>query len=177
MAFMNILIISFDADPPYMGGTATVANVLAKGFTSKGHFCALGYIYNSEHPSVFFKNKIKLSEDNREKAHIFFEEYKFDIILDQISIITNFKFLMSMPLGNCKIISAYHNRPMFHPPLLENFLQIYNESNNFLYKIYTLAKIPLLPIYKIKSKKRELKRLKDLCIYSDKIILLSWRVQ
>ena len=34
---MNILIISFDADPPYMGGVATMTNLLAKGFIAKGH--------------------------------------------------------------------------------------------------------------------------------------------
>ena len=33
---MNILFISFDADPPHMGGTATVVNVIAREFQNRG---------------------------------------------------------------------------------------------------------------------------------------------
>jgi len=55
---LNILFISYDADPPYMGGTSTVVNVLAKAFVSEGHFCALGYMDDSNHPSVFLKTKL-----------------------------------------------------------------------------------------------------------------------
>lgn len=54
---MNILIISFDADPPYMGGVATMTNLLAKGFIAKGHSCTLGYMRESEHPSNFLNKK------------------------------------------------------------------------------------------------------------------------
>lgn len=54
---MNILFISFDADPPYMGGVATVFNVLAQYFEQKGNNVYLGYIKDSQHPSVFFKKK------------------------------------------------------------------------------------------------------------------------
>jgi glycosyltransferase involved in cell wall biosynthesis len=170
---MNILIISFDADPPYMGGAATVANILAKGFMSKGHFCALGYLEHSEHPSIFFKNKVKLVKENRVNAELFFQTYQFDIILNQIANITDFNFLKSLPLNDCKIISAYHNRPMFAFPMLYNLIRIYHDSNNFFYKTYTLSKIPLLPFFWIKTKIKVTKSFQDIENNSDKIILLS----
>ena len=170
---MNILIISFDADPPYMGGTATVANILAKGFMSRGHFCALGYMDHSDHPSVFFKNKVKLVKENRTNAERFFNTHKFDIILNQIANITDFEFLRSLPLENCRIISAYHNRPMFAFPMLYNLIRIYHDSNNWGYKAYTLMKIPLLPLFWIKSKRKVTKSFRNIERNSDKILLLS----
>ncbi|MFA5329761.1 MAG: glycosyltransferase [Prolixibacteraceae bacterium] len=156
-----------------MGGTATVANILAKSFISRGHFCALGYMENSEHPSIFFSHKIKLVNGNRRNAEIFFQEHQFDIILDQLANITDFTFLLSLPLGNCKIISAYHSRPMFHYSMLETLLRIYSDSNNWLYKLYTLAKIPLIPLFRIKSRRKEEKVFKNINNSSDKILLLS----
>lgn len=170
---MNILIISHDADPPFMGGVSTVANILAKSFMSKGHFCALGYIENSEHPSVFFKYKVKLVKENRINAEQFFQTHQFDIILNQIANITDFKFLKSLPIRNCKIISAYHNRPMFVFPMLFNLIRIYHDSNNWLYKIYTLLKIPLLPYFYIKSKSKFAKTYRNIERNSDRILLLS----
>lgn len=171
---MNILIISCDADPPYMGGTATVANVLAKNFIARGHFCALGYtLDHSEHPSVFFKYKILLAKENRINAEIFFQKYQFDIILNQIPNMTDFAFLKSICSDKCKIISAYHSRPMFHFSMLETLLRIYGDSNNLIYKIYTLAKIPLLPWYWIRSRRKEIRIFSDINSNSDRILLLS----
>lgn len=100
---MNILIISFDADPPYMGGTATVAHVLAKGFMGKGHFCALGYMDESDHPSVFFEHKVKLVSEKRTEAEAFFKKHTFDIILDQLAIATDYEFLKSLPIGRAHV--------------------------------------------------------------------------
>lgn len=170
---MNILIISFDADPPYMGGTATVANILAKNFISKGHFCALGYMENSEFPSIFFNNKIKLRKDNSEECRKFFQKHQFDIILDQVANITDFPFLLSMPLGKCKIISAYHSRPMYHFSMFENLLRIYGDSDNPIYQLYTLAKIPLLPYFWVRSRIKEYNIFKSINNSSDRILLLS----
>jgi len=172
---MRILIISFDADPPYKGGTSTVANVLAKGFISKGFFCALGYMGKSDNPSVFFKDKIRLEEDNREAAIQFFKKHSFDIILNQLPTTVDFKFLLEMPIGNCKIISAYHNRPILRPVLLQNLWGIYKESKGFSNKLYVLAKLPLIPLMNIRAKKIQLKKFSDVCTYSDKILLLSKR--
>lgn len=170
---MNILIISFDADPPYMGGTATVANILAKNFISKGHFCALGYMENSEFPSVFFQEKVKLVKENYEECKTFFQKHQFDIILDQVANITDFNLLLSMTLGNCKIISAYHSRPMYHFSMLETLLRIYSDSDNTMYKLYTLAKIPLMPIFWVKSRIKEYQIFKSINKNSDRILLLS----
>lgn len=66
---MNILFISFDADPPHMGGTSTVVNILAKEFKQKGHNVYLGYYNDSPHPSTYFKKKVKLTASN----HFFFK--------------------------------------------------------------------------------------------------------
>lgn len=54
---MNILIISFDADPPYMGGVATMTNLLAKGFIAKGHSCTLGYMRDQSILQTFLNKK------------------------------------------------------------------------------------------------------------------------
>jgi glycosyltransferase involved in cell wall biosynthesis len=156
-----------------MGGVSTVANILAKSFMAKGHFCALGYIEHSNHPSVFFKHKVQLVSENRIKAEQFFQTHQFDIILNQIANITDFKFLKSLPIGDCKIISAYHNRPMFVFPMLFNLIRIYHDSNNWLYKVYTLLKIPLLPYFYIKSKSKFDKTFRSIERNSDRILLLS----
>lgn len=96
---MNILIISFDADPPYMGGVATMTNLLAKGFIAKGHSCTLGYMRESEHPSNFFKQKIKLSESYKYSGN------KFDIILSQFCNIR-----LYFTISTKKTRNGYSNR-------------------------------------------------------------------
>jgi glycosyltransferase involved in cell wall biosynthesis len=157
-----------------MGGTSTVANVLAKGFISRGHFCALGYMLDkSEHPSAFFKHKILLVRENRKQVELFFQKHQFDIILNQIPNITDFEFLRSVSSENCKIISAYHSRPMFHFSMLETLIRIYGDSNKLLYKLYTLAKIPFLPWYWIQKRRQEIKIFSNINTYSDRILLLS----
>ena len=65
---MNILFISFDADPPHMGGTSTVVNILAKEFKQKGHNVYLGY-YNDSHIHLLTSKKSK----TRQPAIIFFK--------------------------------------------------------------------------------------------------------
>lgn len=170
---MNILFISFDADPPYMGGTATVINVLAKAFQQRGHFVALGYFENSEHPSLFFRNKIKLNVTNRAEIEVFLLQHKFDIIYNTLAMNTDFLFLKSFPIGKCKIISAYHNKPHLRFLPLEPLMNIYHSSKNPLYKLYTLAKIPLLPFWKYQSQKRERLKYAEMVENSDKVQLLS----
>lgn len=170
---MNILFISFDADPPYMGGTATVVNVLAKAFQAKGHFVALCYFEDSAHPSDFFRYKVKLNPDNRKEVESFFNKHSFDIIYNTQTISTDFVFLKSLPLGQCKIVSAYHNKPLLRFFPLESLMNLYHDSNNLIYKFYTLAKIPLLPIWKYRSQKRERLKYEEMVKYSDKIQLLS----
>lgn len=170
---MNILFISFDADPPYMGGTSTVVNVLAKAFMAEGHFCALGYMDDSDHPSVFFKNKIKLVKENRVETEFFFNKFKFDIIYNTQAINTDFDFLKSLKLNDCKIVSAYHNRPQLRYLPFESLMDLYYESNNFFYKLYTLSKIPVLPLWKYKSQRRQRIAFQKMVDNSDKVQVLS----
>lgn len=170
---MNILIISFDADPPNRGGVATVTNVLAKSFIAQGHFCALGFIENSEYPSVFFQHKVQLVKENRSCIKEFFKEHHFDIILNQLPTLTDFEFLSSLPLGDCKMVSVYHNRPMLHPMRIKGLFKIFKESNNFIYKLYTLMKIPLLPVMNFIGKRKELDNYRNIYLSSDRIVLLS----
>jgi glycosyltransferase involved in cell wall biosynthesis len=171
--YMRILFISFDADPPYMGGTATVANILAKSFQAHGHFCALAYPEISEHPSIFFSDKLELSRKNRGVAELFFKKHRFDIILNQLPTNIDWKFLMSLPIGSCKIISAYHNRPMIRPLSIQSLISLFVKSENVFYKCYTLLKIPLLPLLNINNRRRQLEAFDEVCLYSDKILLLS----
>lgn len=170
---MNILIISFDSDPPYMGGVATITNILAKNFILHNHFCALGYMDDSEHPSFFFKHKIKLVKENRENIKKFLYSYNFDIIFVQLPTRIDFKFLLSVLIGNCKIVSVYHSRPMLHFSLFDNLIRIYRESNNFCYKVYTLGKIPFLPLFWIVNRISQINKFRDINNYSNKVVLLS----
>jgi glycosyltransferase involved in cell wall biosynthesis len=170
---MNILFISFDADPPYMGGTATVVSVLAKAFMAEGHFCALGYMDESKHPSVFFKHKVKLVNNNREEAESFFNKFKFDIVYNTQAMNTDFNLLKSLKTSDCKIVSAYHNRPQLRYLPFESLMDLYYESDNFFYKLYTLCKIPLLPMWKYKSQQRQRIEFQKMVDNSDKTQVLS----
>ncbi|MBB3839604.1 glycosyltransferase involved in cell wall biosynthesis [Runella defluvii] len=170
---LNILFISFDADPPHMGGTATVVNVLAKAFQAKGHFVALGYFEDSNHPSEFFQYKIKLNIENKKEIEVFIAQHKFDIVYNTQAMNTDFLFLRSLFVENCKIISAYHNKPRLRYLSLESLMNIYHSSKNPLYKIYTLAKIPLLPIWKYKLQKEERVKFAKMVEHSDRVQLLS----
>jgi glycosyltransferase involved in cell wall biosynthesis len=170
---LNILFISFDADPPNKGGVSTVTNILAKALICKGHYCSLAYFEESEHPSELFENKIKLVHQNLDNIRDFFTQNKFDIILNQLPTSTDFELLNLLPLNNSKLISVYHNRPMLHPLLPLNLFQIIKQSESYLYKFYTLLKIALLPILNIYYENQEVLKYKTISLKSDKIILLS----
>jgi len=170
---LNILFISFDADPPNKGGVSTVTNILAKALIERGHFCALAYFEESEYPSLLFENKTKLVKENLVNLMIFFAKYKFDIILNQLPTLTDFELLDQLPLNSCKVIAVYHNRPMLHPLLPINLLQIIEETDSYVNKLYTLIKIGFLPILNIFFGKREILKYKIISQKSDKILLLS----
>ncbi|AUI47012.1 glycosyltransferase [Bacteroides hominis] len=169
---MNILFISFDADPPHMGGTSTVVNVLAKDLKQRGYNVYLGYYNDSRYPSTFFQEKIKLTISNKKSIEAFCKDNPIDIIYNTQPIGTNWELLKEV-FPKAKIISAYHNRPLLRYFPLESLMNIYYDSNNWIHKIYTLAKIPLLPYWRYKSKKKEMKQYKNMEKYSDKIQLLS----
>lgn len=167
---MNILFISFDADPPHMGGTATVVNVIAREFQNRGHEVFLGFYTKSEHPSVFFSKKVNLASETEIKS--FVERYSIDVIYNTQAIGTNWNILKEY-FPNAKIVSAYHNKPLLRYFHLESLLNIFYESNNAFYKFYTLCKIPLLPFWKLRSQRREQIEFQKMYANSDKIQLLS----
>lgn len=169
---MNILFISFDADPPYMGGTSTVVHVLAKELKKRGHNISLGYFNKSDHPSVFFEKKIYLSNMNNEKISSFAKYNNIQIIYNTQAINTDWMLLKKF-FPTAKIVSAYHNRPQLNYFPLYSLMNFYYNSNNVFFKIYTLLKIPLLPIRKIQSQYQQRKKFKEMERYSDKIMLLS----
>jgi glycosyltransferase involved in cell wall biosynthesis len=156
-----------------MGGTSTLVNVLARTLNTHGHFCALGYLVDSEHPSLYFENKIKLVKENRLEAEMFFKKFIFDIIYNTQAIDTDFEYLKSLIPAECKIISAYHNRPQLRYFHLESLLELFHESNNFFYKLYTLCKIPLLPFWRYKSQHKQRIAFQKMVDNSDKVQILS----
>lgn len=167
---MKILFISFDADPPYMGGTATVVNVIAKELQNRGHIVFLGYSDKSEHPSVFFNKKVNLASETEIKS--FVERYTIDVIYNTQAIGTDWNIIKEY-FPKAKIVSAYHNKPLLRYFHLESLLNIVYDSSNLLYKFYTLCKIPLLPFWKLKTQRRERKEFLEMYDNSDKIQLLS----
>lgn len=169
---MNILFISFDADPPYMGGVSTVVNAIAKGLLQRGHNIYLGYYTPGVHPSLFFRNKILISYNNIPYIKNFLENNKIDIIYNALPLNTDWDIIKKC-FPTTKIVSAYHNRPQLNYFPLYSLMNIYYNSKNILYKIYTLLKITLLPIRKIKSQKREKTRFFLMAQNSDRILLLS----
>ncbi|WP_220396171.1 glycosyltransferase [Bacteroides fragilis] len=155
-----------------MGGTSTVVNVLAKDLKQRGYNVYLGYYNDSRYPSTFFQEKIKLTISNKKSIEAFCKDNPIDIIYNTQPIGTNWELLKEV-FPKAKIISAYHNRPLLRYFPLESLMNIYYDSNNWIHKIYTLAKIPLLPYWRYKSKKKEMKQYKNMEKYSDKIQLLS----
>lgn len=169
---MNILFISFDADPPYMGGVATVINIIAKEFLQRGHNVYLGYYTPGVHPSLFFKNKIQIASNNIPRIKEFNKSHKIDIIYNALPLNADWSTIKTC-FPTTKIVSAYHSRPQLNYFPLYSLMNIYYNSNNILYKIYTLLKIPILPIQKIKSQRREKREFSLMVQNSDRILLLS----
>ena len=155
-----------------MGGTSTVVNVLAKELKQRGYNVYLGYYNDSRYPSTFFQEKIKLTISNKKSIESFCKNNPIDIIYNTQPIGTNWELLKEV-FPKAKIISAYHNRPLLRYFPLESLMNIYYDSNSWIHKIYTLAKIPLLPYWRYKSQKKEMKQYKNMEKYSDKIQLLS----
>lgn len=169
---MNILIISFDADPPYMGGVSTVINTLAQGLIAKGHSLTLGYYTPTEHPSVFFSKKIQIATTNSNQLQEFSENNTIHIIYNALPINTDW-ILLKKYFPSSKIISAYHSRPQLNFFPLYSLMNIFYNSPNFFYKVYTLFKIPFLPIQKFRSQKKQKRKFLEMVQYSDRILLLS----
>jgi len=172
---MNILFISFDSDPPNCGGVATVASILANYFISKGHTCSLGFPFNSEYPSDIFKNKILINKKNTHQISEFFKTNRFDIALVMLPINLDYKLLKKHINPDCKIISAYHSKPMLHSFSIEVIARELDTKRGMLYKIYTYTKYLMLPYYFSTFKISELLKINTINQKSDIILLLSER--
>lgn len=169
---MNILIISFDSDPPHYGGVSTMTNLLAKEFIKRGHTCCLGYPCESEYPSSFFKDKILLSNKNIVAIKKYAETHQFDIILSQF-ITIDYKIVSILKKSYTKVVTVYHTRPMLHGLEFEELINYIERSNNWLHRLYNITKIPLLPFYNIIRKRKEKISFYEAYRNSDKLVLLS----
>ena len=170
---MNILFISYDADPPNMGGTATVVNVLAQYFQKEGHLVSLAYQIVSNTPSLFFKEKIYLNIENYENVKSFFDVHKFDIIYNTMAMDTNWNLLTKVKSRHTIIISAYHNRPWLRFMSMESIFFSLYASNSFLKKMHCLTLFIRQPFKKINSQTIDKHKFNLMIEHSDKIHLLS----
>lgn len=169
---MEILIISFDADPPHMGGVSTVTNILYQEFIRKGYNCTLGYIYKSDMPSKIFSEKINISYENINSILEYSKKKKFDIIITQF-LFVNYDLLNILKKDTGKIISVYHSKPALR------YVPFSNHLNNLLYgktyknKIYSLIHIIFFPIFKRIERKNDLKMYRNAYDKSNEFVLLS----
>ena len=169
---MNILIVSFDADPPLMGGVSTVTHILAKELIKNGYKCTLGYTTESESPSVFFTEKIKITPENKLNIINFSRKKKFDIIITQF-LFVNYTLLNVLKKENGKIISVYHSKPeLRYIPLKSHCWNLFH-GKKIKSKIYSLAHILLFPIFKNMEKMKDYKMFNNAYNCSDNFVVLS----
>lgn len=171
---MNILFISFDADPPNMGGTATVVNIIAKYLQNKGHNVFLGYIVKSNTPSTFFKKKIYIHKSNETNVKDFFKKNSIDVVYNTFGQDIDWDFYNRIR-GTAKEIVAYHSRPHIRYWSLESLLNLYHIARNPIKKLHKLLWIVCLPITNFISKYKEKERFIRMYQNADIILLLSMR--
>lgn len=169
---MEILIISFDADPPFKGGVCTITNILAKELVKKGHQCTLGYINETDTPSTFFTDKIRISEDNIDNILIFSKRKKFDVIITQF-LFVNYDLLTPLKNTHCKVISVYHNKPELRNTLFSSYLTAVIHNTNLKSRIYSLIHLFLFPLFKRYERKKDLIMFNKAYNNSDHLVLLS----
>lgn len=169
---MNILFISFDADPPNMGGTATVVNILAKYFVSKGHEVFLGYINESATPSTFFQHKIFINKSNESEARNFFIHNRIDIVYNVCGQDIDWDFYNRVR-GNTKEIVAYHGRPRIRSWAIESLLSLFYTAKDPFRKLHKLLWILVSHITNYFHRQKEKNQFINMYQYADKILLLS----
>lgn len=168
---MNILFVSFDADPPNMGGTATVINIMARYFYVQSNNVALGFLWESTTPSVFFK-KIWINQRNREEMIRFENEFHTDIIYAALANNMDWK-LVKECFPKAKIVSAYHNRPQINHIHWESLIMAWRDASDILNRIRVIKNIIEMPYTIQKQIRQQKKQYDNLCKYSDKIHILS----
>lgn len=169
---MNILFISLDADPPNMGGTSTVINILAKYFLNKGHNIFLGYIIKSPYPSTFFKKKIFIHKSNEIEVIKFFTQNKIDIIYNVCGQDIDWNFYKKVK-GNSKEVVAIHGKPQFRLWNVESIWNLFLIAKNPIKKVHKLLWIIGLPITNYLHCRKEKENFINLYRYSDKVMFLS----
>lgn len=169
---MNILFISFDADPPNMGGTATIINIIAKYFVNKGHKVFLGYLTPSDTPSTYFKNKIYICKTNKEKVKNFLAQHNIDIIYNVCGQDIDWDFYNELKNG-IKEIVAYHGRPHISSWAIESIWNMFLTSKDPFRKIHKLLWIVCSPITNYFHRQKEKSKFINMYRYADKIMLLS----
>lgn len=170
---MNILFISFDAEPPNGGGTATVVKVLAEYFESNGHTVSLAFPYISQNPSLLFSNKIYFNKKNRENLIDFFRKNKFDIIYNVLCLDTDWELLRQLKDKSTILISAYHNRPWLRFMSAESLFYLFQDNKSIVKKCYYIIKLIFQPFEKLIQKSKDVKKFELMEINSDRILLLS----
>jgi len=169
---MNILFISFDADPPNMGGTATIVNIIAKYLVSKGHNVFLGYLTPSDTPSTFFKNKIYICKTNKQEVKNFFTQHKIDIVYNVFGHDTDWNFYNEIRKGTKEIV-AYHGRPHISSWAFESLWNMFLTSKDPIRKLHKLLWIICLPITNYFHRRKERLKFINMYKFADKIMLLS----
>lgn len=169
---MNILFISFDADPPNMGGTATVVNILAKYFVSKGHEVFLGYINESATPSTFFQHKVFIDKSNESEVENFFIRNRINIVYNVCGQDMDWEFYNRIR-GNTKEIVAYHGRPHIGSWAIESLMSMFYTAKDPLRKLHKLLWILVSPVTNYFHRQKEKAKFINMYQYSDKVLLLS----
>ena len=169
---MNILFISFDADPPNMGGTATIVNIIAKYLTNKGHQVFLGYLSPSNTPSTFFKEKIYICKANKQKIKDFFTQHKIEIVYNVCGQDIDWEFYNEIREGTKEIV-AYHGRPHISSWAIESLWNMFLTSKDPIRKLHKLLWIICSPITNYFHRQEEKSKFINMYKFADKIMLLS----
>lgn len=169
---MNILFVTIDGDPLYAGGTATIVQAMARWFQNQGHYCAIGFFEEREHPSTFFKDRLYLTEENISKIQLMNNKHPFDILYITKCIGIDWAFLRKC-FPHAKLIAAYHNRPMLMCTPKDELLKFAESSKNRIEKIKLYAYCALYPLYKAYIQNKERRSFREIVLHADKIQLLS----
>lgn len=169
---MNILFVSVDGDPAYVGGTATIVQLMASWFQHHGHYCALGYFQEGMHPATFFEDRVKLTSDNENELVELNKLHEFDILYVTKCIGIDWGLLRRC-FPKAKIIAAYHSRPMLMCPTRRSLLVYLRGDFCYLSKFKVLLYWLLYPLYRYINQTKERKYFKELASNCDKLQLLS----
>lgn len=169
---MNILFVSIDGDSTYVGGTATIVQLMAGWLQEHGHFCALGYFEEGRHPATFFEYRLWLHEGNLPKLKEFNEEHPLDILYVTQCINIDWRLLRRC-FPSAKLIAAYHSRPMLMCPPRRELKVFLHGNNSWITKAKVAIYMVLYPFYKHHTQLKEKRGFENLAANCDALQLLS----